>query len=47
MKLMDRHTRKNARTLLEMDLDRKKLARRPLPYEQLDQLVFDLLAGVR
>jgi hypothetical protein len=30
-----------------MNLDRTKLAQRPLPYEQLDQLVFDLLMGVR
>lgn len=37
----------NAKKLLEMNFDRQKLAERPLPYEKLDQLVFDLLLGVR
>ena len=58
LKRVDRHNRKvdnltktfsvkNTRSLLALEFDRKKLASRPLPYEQLDQLVFDLLAGVR
>lgn len=42
-----RYTKANARTLLSWPFDRKELARRPLPYEQLDQLVFDLLMGLR
>jgi xylose isomerase len=37
----------NAKALLAADFDRKKLAAKPLPYEKLDQLVFDLLMGVR
>jgi xylose isomerase len=41
------YTKKNAQALLEMNFNRRKLADRPLPYEQLDQLVFDLLMGVR
>jgi len=30
-----------------MTFDADALAARPLPYEKLDQLVFDLLLGVR
>ncbi len=41
------YSRQNAKALLDTEFDRKKLAGRPLPYEQLDQLVFDLLMGVR
>jgi xylose isomerase len=41
------YTTHNAKSLLAMDFDRKALADRPLPYEKLDQLVFDLLMGVR
>ncbi len=37
----------NAKALLAMDFDREALAARPLPYEKLDQLLFDLLMGVR
>lgn len=33
--------------LLAADLDRHALARKPLPYERLDQLVVELLLGVR
>lgn len=40
-------SKQNAKALLNMDFDRDKLAKRPLPYEQLDQLLFDLLMGVR
>ncbi len=46
-RLTSRYTKANAKALLNMNLDRTKLAQRPLPYEQLDQLVFDLLMGVR
>jgi xylose isomerase len=35
----------NAKALLDMDFDRRALAERPLPYEELDQRVFDLLMG--
>jgi len=37
----------NAATLKAMTFDRGALASRPLPYERLDQLVIDLLLGVR
>jgi len=45
-KLTGRYSRANAKALLSMNFDRAKLASRPLPYEQLDQLVFDQLLGV-
>ena len=37
----------NAKALLALEFNRRQLAARSLPYEQLDQLVFDLLMGVR
>jgi xylose isomerase len=37
----------SAQTLKDMPFDANQLASRPLPYERLDQLVFDLLLGVR
>ncbi len=37
----------NAQVLKGMTFDAEALAARPLPYEKLDQLVFDLLLGVR
>ncbi len=37
----------NARALQGMAFDADALASKPLPYEKLDQLVFDLLLGVR
>ena len=37
----------NADTLRAMTFDATALAAQPLPYEKLDQLVFDLLLGVR
>jgi hypothetical protein len=46
-KLTKKFSKANAKALLAADLDRTKLAPRPLPYEELDQLVFDLLMGVR
>ena len=46
-RLVSKHTGASAKELLAMEFDRQKLAARSLPYEQLDQLVFDLLMGVR
>ncbi len=37
----------NADTLRAMSFDAQALAAQPLPYEKLDQLVFDLLMGIR
>ncbi|MEX0886165.1 MAG: xylose isomerase [Phycisphaeraceae bacterium] len=37
----------NASKLLAMRFDRERIAARPLPYERLDQIVFDVLTGVR
>ena len=37
----------SAQTLRGMSFDAEALAAQPLPYEKLDQLVFDLLLGVR
>ena len=37
----------NAETLLNREFDLKKMADRPRPHEELDQLVFDLLTGNR
>jgi xylose isomerase len=42
-----KYTKKNAAALLDEPFDRASLAQRPLPYEKLDQLVIDLLMGVR
>ena len=36
-----------AKRVKELSLDRAELARKPLPYERLDQLTIDLLLGVR
>lgn len=46
-KLTSKFTKTNAKALLASNLDRVKLAAKPLPYEQLDQLVGELLMGVR
>ena len=46
-KLTGNFTKTNAKALLSTPLDRVKLASKPMPYEQLDQLVGDLLMGVR
>jgi xylose isomerase len=40
-------SRENAQSLKAMAFDADALASKPLPYEKLDQLVFDLLLGVR
>jgi xylose isomerase len=48
---LERLTRKyssaNAKKLLAADLDRVELAKKPLPYERLDQLTMEVLMGVR
>ncbi|MFA9478352.1 xylose isomerase [Phycisphaerales bacterium AB-hyl4] len=44
--LVSKYSKSNANALLEREFDRKKLAERPLPYEELDQRVFDLMMGV-
>jgi xylose isomerase len=41
------YTRERAMMIKERQFDRQALASRPLPYERLDQLVIDLLLGVR
>jgi xylose isomerase len=41
-----RYTREGADALLARTFDREALAERRLPYEELDQLVIDLLLGV-
>lgn len=45
--LIGSYSQANARKLLERTFDREKLASRELPYEKLDQLVFDHVMGVR
>jgi xylose isomerase len=45
--LYRKYSKENAKALKEMPLDRKALAARRLPYERLDQLIVDLLLGVR
>jgi xylose isomerase len=48
---LERLTRKyssaSAKKLLAADLDRVELAKKPLPYERLDQLTMEVLMGVR
>lgn len=46
-KLTGNFTKANAKSLLNASLDRVALAQKPMPYEQLDQLVGELLMGVR
>jgi xylose isomerase len=41
------YSRARAESLKQRDFDRAALAARPLPYEKLDQLLVDLLLGVR
>ena len=45
--LSAKFTPENAQALRGRTFDAEALASRPLPYERLDQLVFDLLLGVR
>jgi len=44
---LGRYSSEKAKRVKELSLDRAELARKPLPYERLDQLVIDLLLGVR
>jgi hypothetical protein len=46
-KLIGKFTKANAKALLATDLDRVKLAAKPMPYEELDQLVGELIMGIR
>ena len=46
-KLTRRFSSANARRLLEIPLDRTKLAAHSLPYEKLDQLTMEILTGTR
>jgi xylose isomerase len=45
--VLGKYTRATADVLKSRAFDREQLASRALPYEQLDQLVIDLLLGVR
>ena len=45
--LIKKYSPANAKALRQTKFDVVKLAARPLPYERLDQLVVDLLTGVR
>jgi xylose isomerase len=44
---LGRYSREKAQKLKDLPLDRAELARKPLPYERLDQLTVDILLGVR
>ena len=46
-RLTRHYSRANAKALLALNLDRTRLAKQPLPCEQLDQLVTELLLGAR
>nr|MBX2850334.1 hypothetical protein [Phycisphaeraceae bacterium] len=46
-KAVTKFSKANAKALLAADLDRVKLAKRPLPYETLDQLTLEIIMGVR
>ncbi len=46
-KLTKKFTKTNAKALLAADLDRVKIARHRLPYEELDQLTMEVITGVR
>jgi len=45
--VIGKYSRANADALKSRLFDRADLAARPLPYEKLDQLMVDLLLGVR
>jgi xylose isomerase len=45
--LPGRYTRATAEQIKSLSLDRSELAKKKLPYERLDQLVIDLLLGIR
>ncbi len=44
---LGRYSRDKAKKVKELSLDRAELARKPLPYERLDQLTVDILFGVQ
>ncbi|MEM6561566.1 MAG: xylose isomerase [Planctomycetota bacterium] len=46
-KIATKFSKTNAKKLLAADLDREKLAKARLPYEQLDQLTAEIIMGVR
>ena len=46
-RISGKFTKGNAQALLNYSFDRQAMTDRPLPYEKLDQLVFDLIMGVR
>jgi xylose isomerase len=41
------YSKEAAQQIKHLPLDASELAKRSIPYEKLDQLVFDLLTGVR
>jgi xylose isomerase len=45
--VIGKYSRDTASSLKSRTFDREQLAARPLPYERLDQLVIDVLMGVR
>ena len=45
--VIGKYSREAAEALKARAFDREQLAARPLPYERLDQLVIDLLLGIR
>ncbi len=45
--LEGKYSSKKAQQIKELPIDPNELAAKPLPYEKLDQLVFELLMGVR
>jgi len=47
VELLGAYSREKATKVKELPLDRVELARKPLPYERLDQLTVDILLGVR
>jgi len=46
-KTVGKFTKTSAKKLLDTEFSRTKLAAKPLPYEKLDQLTFDLIMGTR
>jgi len=44
---LGRYSREKAENIKSMPLDRVQIAKKPLPYERLDQLTIDILLGVR
>src|SRR4030095_11287033 len=44
---LGRYSSEKGKRVKELSLDRAELASKPLPYERLDQLTFDILLGVR